>query len=111
MDGIVLRQLFPIPNNITEANAATLKLNKKKATLFKGKTLTLKVIETKKKVKWESSNRGVATVSSKGKITAKKKETATIPLKQKLKKLGLVKSLLNLRHLEKKRTYQSIIYL
>jgi uncharacterized protein YjdB len=58
------------------------KLNKTKATLKKGKTLKLKatVTPTKayKKVTWKSSNTKVATVSSSGKVTAKKKGTATI---------------------------------
>lgn len=55
-----------------------IKLNKTKVTLNKGKTYTLKVTGTKKKVTWSSSNKKVATVNSKGKVTAKKKGTVTI---------------------------------
>ncbi len=58
-----------------------IKLNKTKVTLNKGKTYTLKVSGTKKKVIWSSSNKKVAIVNSKGKVTAKKKGTATITAK------------------------------
>lgn len=52
-------------------------LNKSKATLEKGKTLTLKLTGATAK-KYTTSNKKVATVISKGKITAKKAGTATI---------------------------------
>ncbi|MCI6498412.1 MAG: Ig-like domain-containing protein [Lachnospiraceae bacterium] len=52
-------------------------LNKSKATLKEGKTITLKLTGATAK-KYTSSNKNVATVSSKGKITAKKAGTATI---------------------------------
>jgi uncharacterized protein YjdB len=59
-----------------------IKLNKTKATLKKGKSVKLKATVTPskacKKVTWKSSNTKVATVSSSGKVTAKKKGTATI---------------------------------
>ena len=58
-----------------------IKLNKTKVTLNKGKTYTLKVSGTKKKVTWSSSNKKVATVNSKGKVTAKKKGIVTITAK------------------------------
>lgn len=60
-------------------NAPTVKLNKTKVTLYKGQTLKLNatITGTKKKPSW-SSNKNVATVNSKGKITAKKAGTATI---------------------------------
>ncbi len=59
------------------------KLNKTKATIYTGNTLTLKATispsnATNKKVTWKSSNSKVAAVNSKGKITAKKSGTATI---------------------------------
>lgn len=63
------------------------KLNKKKATLYVGKTTQLKVKNTKKKVKWSSSKKSVATVSKKGKVKAKKKGKATITAKVAKKKL------------------------
>ena len=52
-------------------------LNKSKATLEKGKALTLKLTGATAK-KYTSSNKKVATVSSKGKVTAKKAGAATI---------------------------------
>ncbi len=68
--------------NISTVEAASkVKLNKKKITLYVGKTTTLKVKGTKKKVKWSSSKKSVATVSSKGKVKAKKKGTTTITAK------------------------------
>ena len=63
------------------------KLNKTKATVYVGKTVTLKVTGTAKKVTWSTSKKSVATVSSKGKVTAKKAGTATITAKVGTKKL------------------------
>ncbi len=68
-------------HDVTVAHAAKVKLNKTKLTLYLKKTATLKVKGTKKKVKWSSSNKKVAIVSKKGKVTAKKKGTATITAK------------------------------
>lgn len=68
-------------------------VKKKKLTLRKGKTFKLKVkVKVKpnkkkyKKVKYVSSNKKVATVSSKGKIKAKKKGTAKISVISKKNK-------------------------
>lgn len=72
---------------IDSVEIAGAKLNKKKITLTVGKTYKLKVTGTKKKVKWSSSNKKIATVNSKGKVTAKKKGTATITAKVDGKKL------------------------
>ena len=58
--------------------AAKLKLNKTKVTVYKGCTETLKVTGSKKKVKWSSSKKAVASVSSSGKIKGKKKGTGTV---------------------------------
>ena len=60
-----------------------IKLNKTKATLKVKKTLKLKATVTpkkasNKKVIWKTSNKKIATVSSAGKVTAKKKGTAKI---------------------------------
>jgi uncharacterized protein YjdB len=59
------------------------KMNKKTATIKKGKKLTLKATVTpsdanSRKVTWKSSNKKIATVNSKGKVTAKKKGKVTI---------------------------------
>lgn len=53
-------------------------LNKKKITLTLGAKYKLKLKNYKKKVRWKSSNKKVASVSKKGKVTAKKKGTAKI---------------------------------
>ena len=72
---------------VTVKNLPTkVKLNKTKATIKKGKTLTLKATVTPSTnvistVKWTSSNKNIATVNSKGKITAKKAGTVTITVK------------------------------
>ena len=58
--------------------AKKVKLNKVKATIYVGKTVQLKVNNNKKKVKWSSSNKKVATVSKRGKLTGKKAGKATI---------------------------------
>ena len=60
--------------------AAAVKMNKAKATLYPGQKVTLKVTGTSKKAKWSSSNAKVAKVS-KGKVTAVKKGKATIKAK------------------------------
>ena len=62
---------------------AKVKLNKTKATLEKGNTLTLKATVTPstlpdKSVTWKSSNTKVATVTSSGKVKGVKAGTATI---------------------------------
>lgn len=60
------------------ADAASMKINKKKLTLDAGGSYTLKIRKAKKKIKWKSSKKSVATVSSKGKVTARKAGSATI---------------------------------
>lgn len=61
--------------------AAKIKLNNTKATITKGDTLQLNLKGTKKKAKWSSSNKKVASVNSNGKVTAKAKGTVTITAK------------------------------
>ncbi|MCC8106710.1 MAG: Ig-like domain-containing protein [Clostridiales bacterium] len=68
-------------------------VDSKKVSLKKGKTYTIKAtispITSVQKVTYSSSNKKVATVSSKGKITAKKKGTATITVKSGSKKVKI----------------------
>jgi uncharacterized protein YjdB len=67
-----------------DVSAATKKqtLNATKVTLTVGKTKQLKVSNiSASKVKWSSSKKSVAMVSKTGKVTAKKKGTATITAK------------------------------
>ena len=63
------------------ATSSTIKLNKKKLTLRVGKTYKLKVKGTSKTVKWSSSNKKIAKVSSSGLVKAKKVGKATITAK------------------------------
>ncbi len=51
---------------------AAVRLNKKKVTIVQGETVKLKVKGTKKKVKWSSSNKYVATVNKNGLVKGKK---------------------------------------
>lgn len=62
-------------------------ISKSKINLEEGNTYTLKVKNTKTTVKWSSSDKKIATVNSKGKVTAKKVGTATITAKVGNKKL------------------------
>ena len=62
------------------ANAAV-KLNKKAVTLTVGKTVQLKVKGTKNKVNWSSTNKNVAVVNKKGKVSAKSAGSVTIKAK------------------------------
>ena len=61
--------------------SAKAKISKKSVTITKGKSYTLKIKGTKKKAKWTSSRKSVATVSKKGKVTGKKRGYATITAK------------------------------
>lgn len=67
------------------ASAATTKINKKKASLNEGYTITLKVSNTSKKVTWTTSSKKIATVKSTGtktaKVTGKTPGKATITAK------------------------------
>ena len=56
-------------------------LSVKKKTLIAKQTFNLKVNGATKKVKWSTSNKKIAAVNQKGKITAKKPGTATITAK------------------------------
>ena len=68
-------------------HAAKVKLSKKSVTLEVGKKKTIKVKGTTKKVTWSSSDKNIATVSSKGEITAKGEGTCKITAKVGSKKL------------------------
>lgn len=70
-----------------QANAATIRLNKTKYTMYAGKTYKLKVKGTKSKIKWTSSKKKIAKVSSTGKVTALKAGKTKITAKVKNKKL------------------------
>ena len=71
--------VFPQMTNTVEA--ASIKLNKSKVTLELGKSMTLKVSGTKKKVTWSTSKKAVATVNKSGKVVANKTGTTVISAK------------------------------
>lgn len=77
---LVAQKVIPRIESTSNMDAGTTKykMNKTSASLKKGKTLTLKVTGSKGNVRWSSSNKNVATVNSKGVVTAKKKGNATI---------------------------------
>lgn len=70
-----------LSTSVTVEAATKVKLNKKKAYVTKGEKIQLKVSGTKKTVKWSSSNKKIATVSSKGTVKGLKKGTVTITAK------------------------------
>lgn len=84
---LVLGLLAGLAYTGVPTEAATIKLNKQKLTLYAGGSATLKVKGTSSKVKWSSSKKSVATVSSKGKVTAVKAGKAKITAKVETKKL------------------------
>lgn len=65
-------------NYISVVEATSVKINANKKTLKVGDTYKLKIKGTTQKVKWSTSNKKIATVSSNGNVTAKKKGTVII---------------------------------
>ncbi len=80
---IIFMSFYMVPNilNMSTNSSYAASISKRSTTIAKGNTYTLKIKGTKKKVKWYSSNKKIATVNSKGKVTAKKKGRATITAK------------------------------
>lgn len=73
---LMLINILPI-----HAEAATIKVNKTKASVYVGQSTQLKLKGTSKKAKWSSNKKSVATVNSKGKVTGKKAGVAVISAK------------------------------
>lgn len=90
---IVLIMVLLFTATVT-ASAATVKINKSKATIYVGSSITLKISNTSNKVSWSSSNKSVAIVKSTGsrtaKVTAKAPGKATITAKVNGKKFKCV---------------------
>lgn len=84
----VLALIIALGVAVPSVSAAAPKLNKTKVTLTAGKSTTLKLNNAPKgkKITWSTSNKKIATVSQKGKVTAKKAGTATITAKVAKKK-------------------------
>jgi hypothetical protein len=70
---LLLISLAPV-----QTASAAVKLNKTKITLYEGNTYTLKISGSTKTVKWSTSNKSIATVSTKGKVTAVEAGEVTI---------------------------------
>lgn len=81
---IVFTTLLPLSDI---GAASKIKMNKKSATVYVGSTVTLKLSgATKSDVKWSTSDKKIATVTSAGKVKGIKKGTATITAMYKGKK-------------------------
>lgn len=80
---LLLVVLLMMPVSVS---AASVKLNKKKLSLMKGKTSILVLMNRSDEVTWTSSKKSVATVDQNGVVKAKKKGTATITAKSNGKK-------------------------
>lgn len=76
--------LFPIGSN--NVQAANPKINKSKLTLYVPDKFQLNVENTNKKVKWSSSNKKIASINSKGEVTARKSGKVTVTAKVGKKK-------------------------
>ena len=74
------------PNQADAKKKKKVALNKTKLTLTVGKSYKLKLKNNKKKIKWSSSKKKVATVSKTGKVKAKKAGTTRITAKVGKKK-------------------------
>lgn len=88
LTGVLSLSLLTLLAAPADSEAASLNLNRKKLTLRPGKSYTLKIRGSKsKKVKWKSTNKKVATVSKRGKVTARKTGKVKVTAKIKNKKL------------------------
>ena len=77
----LLPQISGSASGIVQVQAATVRLNRTSCVLDIGKTMYLKMIGTKSKTKWYTSNKTVVTVRSNGLIAAKKTGSAVITAK------------------------------
>lgn len=68
----------PVEDRFEDADTIITEINREKKALYVGQVFSLKVSGTKKTIKWKSSNKDVATVSSSGKVTAIKEGKAKI---------------------------------
>lgn len=83
---VLVMVVFALPNKNIIASKK-IKLNKKSATIYVGNTVKLKVKNSKKRVKWTSSNKRIASVNKSGKVTGKKTGKVRITAKVAKKKL------------------------
>lgn len=82
LTGVLLLTVSVTDGGRTSEAAVKGKLNKKSATIAIGKSIQLKVKEKgKAKVRWSSSKKKIASVSSRGKVKGRKKGKTTITAK------------------------------
>ncbi len=75
---LTLALIFSLAGPAQTVSAATIKLDKTKASLSVNDTITLKLSGTSKSPKWSTSNKKIATVNSKGTVKAIKEGNANI---------------------------------
>lgn len=94
---------------VCKIEVVSVSLNKTSVQTYPGKKFTLKVKGTKDKVTWKSSNKKIATVSSKGVVTAKKNGTACITAKTKLAEVHCYVSVSNKKAISAVKKAQSVL--
>lgn len=75
---LTLALIFSLAGSAQAVSAATIKLNKVKASMSIDDTISLKLSGTSKSPKWSSNNKKIATVNSKGTVKAIKEGNASI---------------------------------
>lgn len=83
---IVLIAMFAVMMVPIQTRAA-IRISAKSKTLFVGESFTLKIAGTTSAIKWSTSNKKVASVNKRGKVTAKSQGTAIIKAKASKKTL------------------------
>lgn len=78
LSALMLALAMVISVAVIPSSAATVKISKTSVTLVKGYSTTLTISGTSKTVTWSSQDSTIASVSSKGKVTAKKNGTTYI---------------------------------
>lgn len=76
---LVFSAFYRVDN--AETKQKQMKINKSKVTIKNGSSARLKIKNCKKKVKWSTEDKEIATVSSKGKVTGKHLGTVVIKAK------------------------------
>jgi hypothetical protein len=75
---LTLSLIFSLAGPAQTVSAATVKLNKSKISISVGESVSLKLLGTSNAPKWTSSNKKIATVSSKGLVKAVKEGSANV---------------------------------
>ena len=106
---ITLCLLFSLLFSGKAVNAAPrMRLNKTAVTLIQGKTVKLRVIGTKRKVTWKSSNKKIAKVNKKGVVKALSPGKCTITAKVRGKKLKCKVTVDTVERIKAKKLYDYI---